>query len=486
MFAPTHERVGPPSKAKAKSKTPTKRQSFGHLNDKISEAAFLVRDTMENSGKPGKTALMAFNAARFGIQTLPSIAIAGAIGAYMVGNISEDTLKVLGEHCSDKTLSICDEAHLFERLSDKDKLLLSALLDTSVDPNEKTAISAIGVASAKTGVDLLFMMGFAHLESSLGKLQNAETSSAQGVFQYVESTWLESFKKLAPQYSSEYQYLADKIQIRNGEPTVIGDGIRHKILSLRIDDPELHAYITARDMVKANDIVLAENWSDAPTQSANALLDIAQTLNMGRTAQAIQDIWQDVVALSDQPMSEAERDDALMKKQSLLVETITDAYFEHFLGATGKRRFMELFDNKNARERYRPVAELIGHSKQPVSSKAIGANGSIFLNGDASVVETYEIVKARVERAFDIFDMRVERYLEKQMNEIQIVVDNKVMTSFPRPEPRPVVTAFAEADNPTTTKAADAIASLIAAEAPDIVLPENNIPVPTFNPRKSR
>lgn len=478
MFAPTETRVGPPSKGK--------KQSLRHLGDRISEAAFLAQNRLESGGKAGKSAMAAFNLVRFTIQTLPSAAIAGAIGAYMAGNISEDTMKILGEHCTDSTLSICDEAHLFERLSDKDKLLLSALLDTSADPNERKALSAIGVASAKTGVDFLFMLGFAHLESSIGKLQNAETSSAQGIFQYVEATWLESFKRFAPQYSSEYQYLADKIRIVNGEPTVTGDGIRHKILTLRIDDPDLHSFITARDMIRANDIVLAENWSDAPTQSAKTLLDIAQTLNMGRTAQLVLDIWQGVQNAMARPVSEAERNRMIEHKQDQLIEVITDAYFEHFLGATGKQRFMDLYNNKNARERYRPVAELIGHSKQPVSQRAISANGNIFMHGDASVVDAYEIVKARVEQAFTNFDIRVERYLERQLNQIQIVVDNKTILSVENTtraatQTTPTsATAFAQTSH-IGNGAVDAIGALITQNIQEVSLPKY-VPIPPKRP----
>lgn len=473
MFSLIEERQGPPGKSKNKAKG--KSRPLEHFMDNASLLGFRIAEGSGGQALAGSLRV-AKGLTKFSVQTAPAMVIAAAVVAYLGGNISEETVKTLGEHCTDKTLSICDEAHLFERLSDKDKLLLSALLDTSADPNEKRAISAIGVAAAKSGVDLLFMMGFAQLESSLGKLQNAETSSAQGIFQYIEETWLTSFKRWAPQYSEEYARLADKITITGGKPKVTGEGIRHKILSLRKDDPDFHSYVTAHDMARSDDMVLARHWADAPSKSAGELLDFAQRLNMGRTAQAAAKIWQDVQDLFSRPLEQAQRDLLIERKQALLIDTITDAYFEHFLGKTGKERFMALYDNKNARERYRPVSTLIGHAKQPVSAKAIAANGNIFMGGEASVVDTYEIVRARVERAFDGFDRRVEIYLQRQLQEIEIVVNRTVVAKMP--EPSTSALAFAETAAPKGG-AQDAIAALITqSDMTDLpvtgpVLPQN-------------
>jgi len=53
-------------------------------------------------------------------------------------------------------------------------------------------------AAEVTGVDPSYMMALADKESSLLPDNKARTSSAEGLFQFVEGTWLEVLRRYAP------------------------------------------------------------------------------------------------------------------------------------------------------------------------------------------------------------------------------------------------------------------------------------------------
>ena len=55
--------------------------------------------------------------------------------------------------------------------------------------------SAIALASSKTGVDFDYLLGQAKIESGLNANARAGTSSASGLYQFVEQSWLAVVKK---------------------------------------------------------------------------------------------------------------------------------------------------------------------------------------------------------------------------------------------------------------------------------------------------
>lgn len=59
---------------------------------------------------------------------------------------------------------------------------------------------AIERASARTGVDFSYLMKQAQVESSFNPSAKARTSSASGLFQFIESTWLEMVNKYGEKY----------------------------------------------------------------------------------------------------------------------------------------------------------------------------------------------------------------------------------------------------------------------------------------------
>ena len=94
--------------------------------------------------------------------------------------------------------------------------------------------SAIQRASSATGVDFTFLMGAAKRESGFNPVAKARTSSASGLFQFVDQTWLSTLKKHGAKYG--YARYADLItQGPDGRYRVDGDEARKAVLGLKTD-----------------------------------------------------------------------------------------------------------------------------------------------------------------------------------------------------------------------------------------------------------
>src|SRR5271163_5022410 len=59
---------------------------------------------------------------------------------------------------------------------------------------------AIKRAAAQTGVDFGFLLQTARRESGLNPTAHASTSSAAGLFQFVEQTWLSTVKRFGARH----------------------------------------------------------------------------------------------------------------------------------------------------------------------------------------------------------------------------------------------------------------------------------------------
>ena len=80
-------------------------------------------------------------------------------------------------------------------------------------------------------------------ESGLNPNAKSKTSSAAGPFQFLERTWLDMFRRHGAAYGMGD--LADKIQVRDGVPTVKDPALRKRILDLR-HDVDISAGMAAR------------------------------------------------------------------------------------------------------------------------------------------------------------------------------------------------------------------------------------------------
>lgn len=99
---------------------------------------------------------------------------------------------------------------------------------------------AIKSAASKTGVNFTYLMEKAAVESSFNKNAKAATSSATGLYQFIESTWLKMVKDHGADYGLE-KY-ADKI---SDDGRVASRKDRREILALR-KDPEISSIMAAK------------------------------------------------------------------------------------------------------------------------------------------------------------------------------------------------------------------------------------------------
>ncbi len=107
---------------------------------------------------------------------------------------------------------------------------------------------AIHKASARTGVDFSYLVAQAGQESSFKPDAKASTSSAKGLYQFIEKTWLNMVRdKGADHGLGEF---AGKIDDTVEGPRVADPAARKKILDLR-NDPSLSAAMAA-EYAKAN------------------------------------------------------------------------------------------------------------------------------------------------------------------------------------------------------------------------------------------
>ncbi|MGE4350745.1 MAG: transglycosylase SLT domain-containing protein [Bdellovibrionales bacterium] len=113
--------------------------------------------------------------------------------------------------------------------------------------------AAIKDASDRTGVDFSYLMNKAAQESNFNPEVKASGSSATGLYQFIEQTWLKTVKENGETYG--LGDLADKITIKsNGVASVTNAADRQAILELR-KDPEISALMAA-ELAKDNKAAL--------------------------------------------------------------------------------------------------------------------------------------------------------------------------------------------------------------------------------------
>jgi len=119
--------------------------------------------------------------------------------------------------------------------------------------------SAIQKASASTGVDFGFLVAQAGQESSFQPDAKASTSSAAGLYQFVDSTWLGLVRDKGAQHG--LGDLAAQIQTTDSGPRVADPAVRRQILALR-NDPTVAAAMAA-EYAKMNGTQLQQDLGRA-------------------------------------------------------------------------------------------------------------------------------------------------------------------------------------------------------------------------------
>jgi len=118
--------------------------------------------------------------------------------------------------------------------------------DPKIDP---AVVQGIRQASRTTHVDFGYLMAQAAQESGFRSDAKATTSSATGLFQFIDATWL----KMVQQHGAEHGLAGYAAQIATdgaGRPVVADPAVREKILALR-KDPAISAALAA-EYAKSN------------------------------------------------------------------------------------------------------------------------------------------------------------------------------------------------------------------------------------------
>jgi len=92
-------------------------------------------------------------------------------------------------------------------------------------------------ASTSTGTSFDYLVKTAARESSFNPSAKAKTSSATGLFQFIESTWLETMKEAGPKHGLD-KYSDQIKRSKSGKFYVSDANMRREILDLR-KDPEI-------------------------------------------------------------------------------------------------------------------------------------------------------------------------------------------------------------------------------------------------------
>jgi len=102
---------------------------------------------------------------------------------------------------------------------------------------------AIDTAGDKSDVDFDYLLQTAIRESSLNPTAKAGTSSATGLFQFLDSTWLMVMKQEGPRLG--YQKYADAINVdKDGDYYIADKKLKAEVLKLR-EDPQVAADLAA-------------------------------------------------------------------------------------------------------------------------------------------------------------------------------------------------------------------------------------------------
>lgn len=99
--------------------------------------------------------------------------------------------------------------------------------------------AALQNASAQTGADFSYLLNTAMRESSLNCSAKSNTSSACGLFQFTQQTWLGTMKQSGASLGLG-QYASAITQDASGRYTVADPAVRKEILALR-NDPQVSA-----------------------------------------------------------------------------------------------------------------------------------------------------------------------------------------------------------------------------------------------------
>lgn len=121
--------------------------------------------------------------------------------------------------------------------------------------------SVIKQSAQRTGVDFNYLVAQAQLESGMRPNAEAKTSSATGLYQFIEQTWLGLVKEKGQEYGIGWAQNAISSNSK-GHLNVANKSLKSNILALR-KDPELAANL-AGEFARDNSVYLEQKIGRKP------------------------------------------------------------------------------------------------------------------------------------------------------------------------------------------------------------------------------
>ncbi|HEV7602746.1 MAG TPA: transglycosylase SLT domain-containing protein [Bradyrhizobium sp.] len=150
-----------------------------------------------------------------------------------------------------------------------------------IDPSRVKIAGAIKQAANSTGTSFEYLLATAKMESNFNPTATASTSSARGLYQFIDQTWLGTVKEAGPQLG--YGNYADAItRSSSGSYSVSDPAARSAILKLR-DDPAA-ASAMAGVLTQSNSFRLTGKIGRRPTDGE---LYMAHFMGVGGAAKLI-------------------------------------------------------------------------------------------------------------------------------------------------------------------------------------------------------
>ncbi|MEO1729493.1 MAG: transglycosylase SLT domain-containing protein [Pseudomonadota bacterium] len=145
---------------------------------------------------------------------------------------------------------------------------------------------AIANAARSTTVDFNYLVAQAQVESAMNPTARASTSSATGLYQFIESTWLDTMKRHGERFGMG-ELAAQIGTTRNGDAYVADPAARAAILDLR-NDPQV-ASLMAAGLAEDNRAHLMPILGRQPDSSELYLAHFLGAGGAGRFLSAMQD-----------------------------------------------------------------------------------------------------------------------------------------------------------------------------------------------------
>jgi len=157
----------------------------------------------------------------------------------------------------------------------------NGMATAGVDPARTRVAGAIKQAANATGTSFEYLLATAKMESDFNPTAGASTSSARGLYQFIDQTWLATVKEAGA--DAGYGQYADAItKTASGDYVVSDPTKRQAIMKLR-DDPAASSSMAAL-LTQSNSFQLTGEIGRRPTDSE---LYMAHFLGVGGAARLI-------------------------------------------------------------------------------------------------------------------------------------------------------------------------------------------------------